>query len=220
MLLEWIREKSFPVKAVWLEKVCHRLSDNPSCDVPSRFDIALLALAWGNIGYAAGLSYLRHVGKRAIHAKGTILECGSGATTLLIAALTLRSGTSFVVFEHNLTWYRYMRDLLDYLGFIHVTLVYAPLIDYADYRWYRIPKTLTDDDISLVVCDGPPGSNPGGRYGLLPTMQHRLTKDCVILLDDTHRSAEQKIIDIWRQYRCMKASRIGRFGTHSELVLC
>ncbi len=220
MLFSWIREKTLPLKARWIAKVCRRLSDSSTNQSLSRLDIAHLALAWGNMGFAAGLSYLRHVGRRTRMSEGTILECGSGATTLLIAALTQGQGNPFVVFEHNLDWYRYMQKLLAMLGFSHVTLVYAPLIDYGNYSWYRVPEDLQVIDFCLVICDGPPANNPGGRYGLLPAMQKYLAQDCVILLDDSHRPAERRIIDIWQKRRCMQANRIGRFGTFSELLFC
>lgn len=220
MLLSWIREKTLPLKAMWIGQVCRRLTACSPEQPLSRIDIARLALAWGNLGFAAGLSYLRHVGRRTRMTEGAILECGCGATTLLIAALTLRQGNPFVVFEHNLEWYQYMHKLLGMLGFTHVTLVYAPLIDYGHYSWYRIPQDLQVGDFSLVICDGPPANNPGGRYGLLPAMQQQLAQECVILLDDSHRAAERRIIGIWRKRRCMQANRIGRFGTHSELLLC
>ena len=220
MVSRWMRARMLPLKAAWLAKVCRRLCDYPPDRPLSRLDIAHLALAWGNIGFAAGLSYLRHVGQRTRMTEGRILECGSGATTLLIAALTARRGNPFVVFEHNREWYRYMRELLGRLGFNHVELVHAPLVDYGRYSWYSVPAGLQADSFSLVICDGPPGNNPGGRYGLLPTMQQRLAEDCVILLDDSHRPAERRIIDIWRKRRCIQTNRIGRFGTHAELQFC
>lgn len=218
--MNWLRELFFPFKAMLLAKVCVRLRDKPMGNSPSGIDILLLALAWGNLGYAAGLSYLRHVGGHAIRSKGAVLECGSGATTLLVGALTRDRGRQFIVLEHNKTWYDYLRKILDYLEFSHITLLHTPLVDYDGYRWYLIPQGLVADKISLVICDGPPSSNPGGRYGLLPTMMEHLGEDCVILMDDTHRRAEQHIIDAWTECRCLKANRIGRFGTHAEVVFC
>jgi hypothetical protein len=219
MALRWIREKTLPLKARWLAKVCQRLSANTkTTKLPlNQVDIAHLSLAWGNIGFAAGFSFLRHVGRRTRMTDGAILECGCGATTLLIATLTQSQGNPFVVFEHNLDWYNYMRKLLAKLGFNHVTLIHAPLTDYGNYSWYRIPEELQINQFSLVICDGPPGNNPGGRYGLLPAMQQRLAQDCVILLDDSHRPAEKRIIDIWRKRWCMQTKHIGRFSTYSEL---
>lgn len=50
---------------------------------------------------------------------------------------------------------------------------------------------------SLVLCDGPPGNTPGGRYGLLPVLGHRLSPSVVILLDDAGRPDERAIADRW-----------------------
>jgi hypothetical protein len=218
--MNWLRNRLFPFKAALLASVCSRFGNKPQNKPLSGVDIISLAMAWGNIGYAAGLSYLRHVGGHALRSEGAILECGSGATTLLIGALTQHTDRQFIVLEHNKTWYDYLRRILDYLEFTHITLLHTPLVDYEGYRWYQIPQGLEMDKISLVICDGPPSSNPGGRYGLLPTMMEHLDEACVILMDDTHRRAEQHIIDAWTKYRCLKANRIGRFGTYAEVVFC
>jgi hypothetical protein len=50
---------------------------------------------------------------------------------------------------------------------------------------------------SLVICDGPPGSTKGGRYGLLPVMGDRLPPGSTILLDDAGRADEAKLIKRW-----------------------
>jgi len=203
-----------------LARVCDRLERHSSRRRLRRLDVALLALAWGNLGYAAGVSYLRHVGERVRDCQGPILECGSGATTLLVAALTAREGVRCVVLEHDRAWYEHLSRVLDKLGYDHVHLIHAPLRDYRNYGWYQVPLHLVPQDIRLVICDGPPGSVPGGRYGLMPVMGSRLTHDCVILLDDTHRAAERRIVDAWRKYRCLTANRLGAFGTHAEVVCC
>jgi hypothetical protein len=185
-----------------------------------RFHIFLLAVAWGNIGYAAGISYLRHVGERVVQSKGPILECGSGATTLLIAILTQTDQRPFFVFEHNLEWFKHLQQILERLGLQHVKLIHTPLVDYGDFRWYDSPVLNLQAPFELVICDGPPGTIPGGRYGLLPIMGKQLSANCLILLDDTHRKAERHIISSWRQQRCLKFSRMGYFGSYSEVEFC
>jgi hypothetical protein len=53
------------------------------------------------------------------------------------------------------------------------------------------------DSFALVVCDGPPGSTKGGRFGLVPIMRERLEPGCVILLDDASREQELAIARRW-----------------------
>jgi len=50
---------------------------------------------------------------------------------------------------------------------------------------------------SLVICDGPPGTTKGGRYGLLPVLDKRLPPGATILLDDAGRPAETELIRRW-----------------------
>jgi hypothetical protein len=50
----------------------------------------------------------------------------------------------------------------------------------------------------LVICDGPPGTTKGGRYGLVPIMRERLKPGCAILLDDAGREQERAIADRWK----------------------
>jgi len=220
MFAEKLRRMTLPAKAGLLRLACERVTGRAIDGELSRLDVGLLALAWGNPGYAAGFSYLKRVGERVQQAGGPMLECGSGATTLMIAALTKGRDVECVVLEHDRAWYEYLAAMLAQLGFDHVHLVYAPLKDFGGYRWYDVPMDRFTAGIELVVCDGPPGTTPGGRYGLMPVMGPVLARGCVILLDDTHREAEREIIDVWRRDRCLKTSRPGRFGRHTELVCC
>jgi hypothetical protein len=49
----------------------------------------------------------------------------------------------------------------------------------------------------LVICDGPPGETPGGRYGLWPVLGQRLAPGAVILLDDADRPGEEEVLRRW-----------------------
>ena len=185
---------------------------------PHRALLLLLSLAWGNLWYAASLSYLRHVGRRAAASPGPILECGSGATTLLIGALTVGRGVDYVVLEHNRQWFEHLQRVLLAVDLPQVRLLHAPLVDYGRYRWYDVDAAPCAGGFDLVVCDGPPGSTPGGRYGLLPVMGARLSARCLILLDDTHRVAERRIIEMWRRYRRLRVAPQGLRGRYTEVM--
>lgn len=215
-----LRMATLPLKTRLLASACAGLERPAGGPVPGRAALVRLALAWGNLGYAAGFSYLRHVSDRVLNGSGPVLECGSGATTLLIAALTRYRDLRFVALEHDPHWHDYLQRVLDGLGYRHVELVHAPLRQRGPFAWYDVAPGAVPDDIGLVICDGPPGSVRGGRYGLMPVMGERLASNCIVLLDDTHRAAEQRIIEVWRRQRCLSASRLGPFGTYTELALC
>ncbi|MEM9531713.1 MAG: hypothetical protein AAGA23_12400 [Pseudomonadota bacterium] len=215
--MKTFRRVTFPAKARWLASACRRLADGGT---PSQRDVVRLALAWGNLGYAAGVSYLTLVGRHAARTQGPVLECGSGATTLLMGAVTQLRQVPVVALEHNPDWHAYVSELLSFLGFDHVRLELAPLTQYDEFQWYQAPADSAEGPYRLVVCDGPPGKTRGGRYGLLPVMGPQLSRDCMILLDDTHRSGEKQVIDHWRKHAKLTAHRLGRFGRYAEVTLC
>ena len=59
--------------------------------------------------------------------------------------------------------------------------------------------TVIPGGLKLAICDGPPGSTKGGRYGFMPNFNDRLAPDAVILLDDADRSGEQKVLQRWQE---------------------
>jgi hypothetical protein len=73
----------------------------------------------------------------------------------------------------------------------------APLIDHGDYEWYATSPELPGG-FAVVICDGPPGSTKGGRYGLIPVAEGLLRPDVVVLLDDADRPGEQEMLRRWQ----------------------
>lgn len=160
--------------------------------------LADLVYGWGNEVWSALQEYLAASIRHALTARGPILECGSGLTTLLVGAAAQRAGVSLWSMEHLPEWGEKVRRHLTRYHLDSVHLCVAPLRDYAGYSWYAPPLTAMPDNFSLVVCDGPPGSTWGGRYGLLPIMGKKLAPDCIILLDDAARPDEQAIAQRWQ----------------------
>jgi len=177
-----------------------------------------LLLAWGNIGYSASARYLQQVERIFRESEGPIMECGSGATTLLIAILAEKYNRKAWAFEHHAHWAHHVNDVLQALELRQVTVSHAPLKSYGEYEWYDVPAGLPND-FGMVICDGPPGTIKGGRYGLFPVMGRHLDPDCRILLDDTHRKKEQELIKRWEGERRLGTHPIGFFGSCTELAL-
>jgi hypothetical protein len=140
-------------------------------------------VAWGNLGFVADVAYLSAVLGYAHESPGPILECGSGLTTVLLGLLEGRPVWSL---EHLRAWRRSVQVRLRLAG-ARANVRLAPLRSYDSFVWYDVPGDLPDE-FGLVVCDGPPGGTPGGRYGLLPVAGKRLRPGTVVLLDDAERA--------------------------------
>lgn len=215
-----LRRLFFPLRLKIIVWVVKRIEQSADENNSQNINIFLLALVWGNLGYAGNFVYLRNIAKRVQIANGFILECGSGVTTILTAAIASRQKTPLVVLEHNQEWFNYLKNIFHTLDYQHVKLLYRPLHDYGDFTWYNVNQLdLSEKCIQLVICDGPPGSTRGGRYGLLPVLSYYLSDNCIVLLDDTHRKYEQDIILAWKKYRRMETKELGRLGgRHTEII--
>jgi hypothetical protein len=152
---------------------------------------------WGNEKWSADEMYLAEVIRTAETTPGSILECGSGLTTLLMSAVAARRGLQVHALEHNETWHARVRQAVVEMGGTTTTVHLAPLRSFDDYDWYDVPIDELPSDFSLVVCDGPPGATRGGRAGMLPTMRSKLAPHCTILLDDISRPAERELALEW-----------------------
>ena len=161
----------------------------------------LLRAASGNLKAAAEADFLAEVAStvRAL-TPAVVVECGSGLSTLVLGAITRTSSCRIVSLEQDASWLaKTQRDIARF-RLESVQIVHAPLVSRGDFSWYSLPNELPDR-IDVVVCDGPPGDTPGGRYGLVPTLRDRLSGS-TILVDDANRPAERSAIGKWQsEYR-------------------
>lgn len=143
---------------------------------------------------------------RLIHGSrpSTVLELGSGISTLIIAYALRECGSGRVIsLEHDAKWhevtsdYIAQHDLRDY-----AEVRYAPLeeteITGRTWKWYG-PSTLHGiDSVDMLFVDGPPAdTQPLARYPALPLVGHLLSHKALIILDDTLREDERHIVRTW-----------------------
>ncbi|QTN45225.1 glycosyltransferase [Ectopseudomonas mendocina] len=141
----------------------------------------------------------------------TIIELGSGTSTLVIAAALKQVGKGkFLSFEHDHAYYEKTLALLQACGLQgHVELLYAPLerleLDGDIYRWYDLPYDLIDhmigrEKLDLLLVDGPPAAtNRHARYPALLRLRDYFSDSTVVLLDDAGREEEQEILARWSE---------------------
>jgi hypothetical protein len=180
-----------------LREAVRTIGKLPDGQLPHRHQLSKLIAGWSNEGYAATVGYLEAVATNSLNTPGPVLECGSGATTILLGALCARRNIEVWALEHSVEWRERVINALQSHGICGVNVCASPLVEYGDFVWYDPPLQQMPKEFSLVVCDGPPGTTMGGRYGLLPVMGERLPPGSTILLDDAGRIGELELIKRW-----------------------
>ncbi len=179
--------------------------------------LADLVYGWGNVGFSAHNSYLRAIIDHMKATGGPVLECGSGLSTLVIGILGLKNGLKVYSLEHDTEWAEKIRDKLSKLEITGMQLSHTSLISYGHYSWYDHKGLDLPDDISLIICDGPPAQTPGGRYGLLPEVFQKCRDGCIILLDDYVRPEERKIVSQWSNEYRLEVREKGLVDIYAEI---
>lgn len=170
-----------------------------SREAPSLEVLEALVYGWGNENWCAPAPYLAACYATAATAQHAVLECGSGLSTLVLAAAARSSHQVVWSLEHDPGWVRTVSQRLHDLGMDSARVQLATLRNYGCFDWYDPPLDQLPRRFSVVVCDGPPGRTRGGRYGLMSVMGDRLVPGTTILLDDAQREAEREIVCRWER---------------------
>jgi predicted O-methyltransferase YrrM len=157
---------------------------------------------------------------RALPVGATVVECGSGTSTVWLGIVAqLRGGdVTIISLEHEESFAAQTRAALSRAGMLAFADVrLAPLEQYlvgdTQYEWYSPEAYALIDSIDVLFVDGPPGkTGPTARFPAYPLLRDRLTDGATVILDDTNRSDERKILDRWQQL-----DGEGRLGLEREL---
>lgn len=144
----------------------------------------------------------------------TVVELGSGASTVYLGRALRETGGSLVSFEQDAGWAEAIGSLIerDSLSGV-VTIVHAPLEALArpsisgwpanaPTAWYseRAVRDNLVDGIELLLVDGPAAGESLDelvRLPAVPLLSASLSDQFTIVLDDLDREAEREIIARW-----------------------
>lgn len=132
-----------------------------------------------------------------------VVECGSGASTVLLARLLRQRGAgTLTAVEHDAGWAARVRDLLDREGLGDVaTVLHAPLT--GEPPWYdHAALESLPAAVDLLVVDGPPAYEPADALARLPALAFfapRLAPGATVFLDDVDRPGEQQVLAEWER---------------------
>lgn len=153
----------------------------------------------------------------------TIVELGSGLSTLVAAACMAKTGIGKLVsLDHERKYADRTVALLESFGLgFNVSVRYAPLgshfLGSREVLWYDYKPHLDDmNPIDLLVVDGPPGRiGPLARYPALPLLKRTLAARAVIVMDDGRRPDEREIAERWECEFDLRVKWIGhKKGTY------
>ena len=132
-----------------------------------------------------------------------IVELGSGVSTVIIAYCIKRLKKGKVVsFEHDSGFAEQTRRMLRYHGLDNIaTVIHAPLVEFegdSEQLWYNKNKVIVESSVDMLFVDGPPRRS--AKLARYPAMSHfsgKLSSGAIVMLDDSSRKEEQKIIKKW-----------------------
>jgi predicted O-methyltransferase YrrM len=134
----------------------------------------------------------------------TVLECGSGVSTMWIAYAMERAGHGRVIsLEHDPLFAQRTRDLITRHGLsAYADVRLAPLLPVhlggQDWLWYDTAALADLPPVDVLVVDGPPArTGPLARYPAGPLVVEHLAPDALLLLDDAIREEERTIAQMW-----------------------
>jgi Methyltransferase domain len=133
----------------------------------------------------------------------SIVELGSGLSTILLAALQ-RDGylERWVSLEHDPDWHLYVLQRLRQKSLsVHAQVMLCPLVqsrlEECQGQWYDT-RMIAPFPAQLVLIDGPPGySAPLARYPAPYQLKAWMTPGTWLILDDADRPPEQETIRRW-----------------------
>ncbi len=135
----------------------------------------------------------------------TIVECGSGGSTVWSALALARRGTGGHVYslDHEEVFAAQTREFLA----MHEVDALATVLDHplvpttvggATSPWYDVTALADVGEIDLLFVDGPPvTTSDHAREPAYPVFAERLSDGALVVLDDTDRAVERSIVERW-----------------------
>jgi predicted O-methyltransferase YrrM len=172
-------------------------------------------LPW-SIWAVAPDALLRFVGMVRINGWTTVVEFGSGISTVVLAREFKLTGKGHVyALEHDAKWADFVWQMLSERGLTeYATVLTAPLaalsLDGRTFQWYAkesIQPALALGRIDALLVDGPKGDTcPLARYPALPTFLNQMGESSLVVLDDGKRPEEAQIAAMWSEMFGVKAA--------------
>jgi hypothetical protein len=148
--------------------------------------------------------YAKELLNHVINNDGSVIDIGSGISTLLFGYGLKGKGTGKVIaIEHSKNYYEATKKLITehQLG-KWCNVYFCPLRSYTingkKWLWYDISDIDFPKNISTISIDGPPGDTQDlARYPAPHILKKHISKNTTLFLDDANREQEKEIAKRW-----------------------
>ncbi len=161
-----------------------------------------------------------------INQRKTVVEFGSGISTLYIARAMQDIKGKLISFEHDRAWLGVVEDMLAKHNVADsVEVIHAPLRNCScaldGCEWYNddvVKAALAGEVLDGVIVDGPPASrraNQYARYPAVPVTREFLGDRFFVFLHDINRPGEKCIFEKWEETLQLNGKRhliAGQYG--------
>jgi predicted O-methyltransferase YrrM len=134
----------------------------------------------------------------------TVVECGSGTSTVWLAYALRQVGSGrLVALEHDehyaeVTQQALVRNGLQDWADVRIAPLESVRAGGEEHKWYARAAWEDLTKIDLVLVDGPPGHVANhARYPAFPSLAAALAPNATVVLDDVNRPQEQAVLDRW-----------------------
>lgn len=128
----------------------------------------------------------------------SIVELGPGTSSVVLSRCLPRASMWGV--EHDERFVPMVERALEVHGANRYRLLHAPLRPTGTGRLWYDPAVIESlpDTIDILIVDGPPNlGGDGARELAMPELGGRLRKGALVLVDDTHRTDERRMVTEW-----------------------
>lgn len=193
-IIVWVRRR---YRNYYLNLTMKKILSNPRHFLNDRETLAELSYGWGNEVWSASIDCLQDCVKYVEQSKLSILECGSGLSTIVIGLLAKEYGKTVWSLEHIKSWYQQINKTLIKYKIDSVKLIYSPPVEHGDLLWYDAPLKSMPSEFSFVLIDGPAGTTRRCKRNIFPIMKDRFASGCIIIYDDIPKIEDEDDIPGW-----------------------
>jgi Methyltransferase domain len=182
-------------------------------DIRNAEDAALIAPILASVHLPLGTwavepDFLRLVAAELSRDPRDVVELGSGASTVLMAAVRRqRGGPPVISVDHDPAFAERTRAALALAGLqehaeIHVATLKTTAVGGHELIWYdrEVLEHVLPSQIDLLIVDGPPVTSQRSRWPAVEVLSKRFTDRCAVLLDDGRRRDETATAMRWAHH--------------------